>query len=54
MLGVALLAAAVLVAAYFIHFRARWAVERYERQIVAAGETLSVQALYPPAGPARE
>ena len=49
--GVALLAAAVLVAAYFIHFRARWAVERYERQIVAAGETLSVPALYPPSVP---
>jgi hypothetical protein len=49
LLGVALLTAVALAAAYFLHFRARWAVERYERQLTAAGETLSVQSLYPPA-----
>jgi hypothetical protein len=47
-LGLGLVAGVVLVAAYLVHFRARWAVERYERQLVAAGEALAVEPLVPP------
>jgi hypothetical protein len=47
--GLVLLAGVVLVVAYLVHFRARWAVERYERQLVAAGETLSIGPLLPAA-----
>lgn len=47
-LGLGLVAGVVLVVAYLVHFRARWAVERYERQLVAAGETLTVGPLEPP------
>jgi hypothetical protein len=47
-LGLGLVAGVVLVVAYLVHFRARWAVERYERQLVAAGETLAVGPLVPP------
>jgi hypothetical protein len=48
-LGLGLLVSVLLVVAYLVHFRAKWAVARYERQIVAAGETLNVRELYPPA-----
>ena len=48
MLGLGLVAGVVVVVAYLVHFRARWAVERYERQLVAAGETLTVGPLEPP------
>jgi hypothetical protein len=47
--GLGLLAGGLLAVAYVVHFRSRWAVARYERQIEAAGETLNVAALYPPA-----
>jgi hypothetical protein len=47
-LGLGLLGGIVLVVAYQVHFRARWAVELYERQLVAAGETLTVGPLVPP------
>jgi len=48
MVGLGLLSAGLLVAAYFVHFRARWAVARYQRQLIAAGEILDVRALCPP------
>ena len=47
-IGLGLVAGVVLAVAYWVHFRARWAVQRYERQLVAAGETLTVGPLVPP------
>jgi hypothetical protein len=49
LIGLSLLAGLLLVVAYRVHFRAKWAVARYQRQIAAAGETLDVKKLYPPA-----
>jgi hypothetical protein len=48
LIGLALLTGILLALAYTVHFRGKWAVARYERQIVAAGEPLEVSALYPP------
>ena len=48
MLGAGLLAGIVLVVAYLVHFQAKWAVARYERQLQAAGETLALGPLLPP------
>jgi len=48
-LGAGLLAGVLLaVAAYLVHFQARWAVARYERQLQDAGETLALTPLLPP------
>jgi hypothetical protein len=46
--GLVLLAGVTLAAAYLVHFRVKWEVERYERQLAAAGEILALAPLMPP------
>src|SRR5207245_2097203 len=45
-LGLALAVGALLFAAYSLHYRDRWAVARYQRQLVAAGEKLKIEQLW--------
>src|SRR5437899_12561972 len=45
-LGLALAVSALLFAAYSLHYRDRWAVTRYQRQLVAAGEKLKIEQLW--------
>ena len=42
----ALAVSALLLVAYLIHFRDRWAVAGYQRQLVAAGEKLKIEQLW--------
>jgi hypothetical protein len=47
-LGLGLLAGVLLILAWVVHYQAKWAVERYKRQLIAAGEKLEVKQLVPP------
>ena len=42
----ALAVSALLLVAYLIHFRDRWAVAGYQRQLVAAGKKLKIEQLW--------
>jgi hypothetical protein len=53
-LGLGLLSGVLLFAIWLPHYRGRLAVERYRRQLLAAGEKLNVNDLLPQLSPAEE